>query len=100
MDKLEELKQAVHYEEVIEKLLKAAFESPELLEGLAALEHIQWNTWSLELEAKEQLSPERVERWKKYQVPYAKLSEEVKEFDREWARKVIDILKKHLGVSE
>ena len=67
----------------------------ELIEKLAELEHEQWVKWSKELATKEtSLSEERIRRWEQYWVPYSELSEEVKEFDREWARKVLEILEK------
>lgn len=63
-----------------------------LLEKLAELEHEQWIAWSKDIASKEKLSPERLKRWKSLWVPYKELSEEMKEFDREWARKVIEEL--------
>jgi len=71
-----------------------------LLESLAELEHDQWMEWAkgvLESEAEsltEEISKERQERWQKLFVPYADLSEEDKEDDRKYARKVIARLKK------
>lgn len=64
-----------------------------LLERLADLEHEQWMKWSKDIASKESLSEERLARWKACWVPYADLSEEMKEFDREWARKVLALCK-------
>ena len=61
----------------------------ELTEKLAKLEHEQWVAWSKDLAEKEKLSESRIERWKKYWIPYEQLSEDVKEHDRVWARKVL-----------
>ena len=60
-----------------------------LIERLAELEHNQWMAWAKRLMETETLSPERIERWKSCMVPYADLTEEMKEFDREWARKAL-----------
>lgn len=64
----------------------------ELVEALADLEHIQWMEWSKSIASREKLSPERMARWEKLWVPYSELSEESKEQDRVWARKVIAIV--------
>ena len=66
-----------------------------LLEKLAELEHTQWIDWALNLMSQEELSVKRQQRWKKYMVPYEELSEEIKEQDREWAKKTIQILLDH-----
>jgi len=63
-----------------------------LREWLAELEHRQWIEWSKNLAKTENLSEERVKRWKKLWIPYEKLSENDKDFDRVWADKVIEIL--------
>lgn len=63
-----------------------------LLEKLAELEHKQWVAWATSILDTEQISEERANRWAKYFVPYDELSEEVKEYDRIWAREVLDIL--------
>lgn len=60
-----------------------------LLETLAKLEHDQWMEWAQTLMAKEKLSPDRVQRWQKFMLPYEDLPEDVKEFDRVWARKAM-----------
>jgi len=64
----------------------------ELIEKLAALEHEQWTYWASAIEKSENISPERCARWKTSMVPYSELPDEVQEFDRIWARKVIEIL--------
>lgn len=61
----------------------------EMIERLAAIEHEQWMAWAMSLMVSERgLSPERVDRWHSLMVPYEQLSEEMKEHDRKWARKV------------
>lgn len=69
------------------------------LEELAELEHEQWMKWAKalipELESldKEKIQ-KRIKRWKEECFkPYSELTDEMKEFDREWARKVLDIVK-------
>ena len=61
----------------------------DLLETLAEIEHDQWMAWAGKLMETETLSPERIERWKKCMVPYSELTEEMKKFDRDWARKTL-----------
>jgi hypothetical protein len=56
---------------------------------LAAIEHDQWIFWSKAVS--NEVSPERRARWEKLWIPYAELTEEQKEQDREWARKVFAI---------
>ena len=63
---------------------------PDLLERLAELEHEQWVAWSRAVAA--EVSAERRRRWQACWVPYGELPEEVKELDREWARKVLAAL--------
>src|SRR5688572_2952224 len=57
-----------------------------LVEQLAALEHSQWQHWSQKVvERYGCLLPEfMVEKWQKLWVPYEELTDDVKEFDREW----------------
>ena len=71
---------------------KSAAQMPDVLETLAAIEHEQWVAWSKDLAKKEKLTPERVKRWKGLWVPYAKLSEDMKEHDRKWARKALEAM--------
>ena len=67
-------------------------EYKQILEKLAALEHKQWVHWSRAVA--HEVSPERRARWEKYWVPYEELPEDVKEADREWARKVLQLIGK------
>lgn len=62
----------------------------ELIEQLAKLEHDQWMEWSKSVS--KEVSEERLNRWKKLWIPYSKLSEEMKEEDRKYARKVLNLL--------
>jgi hypothetical protein len=62
--------------------------STDLRERIAAIEHEQWEHWSRTV-AEQGLTPERIERWHRYWVPYADLDEPTKDFDREWADKVL-----------
>lgn len=66
-----------------------------LRERLAALEHTQWWQWSKNVAEVEDISEETLERWEGYWVPYEDLSEEVKEHDREWSDRVLEILYDH-----
>lgn len=84
----------------------------ELLERLSELEHIQWQNWSesiakdlnklielcdkfednLNEEEREFINSQkkRLIRWKGMWIPYSELTEELKELDRNYARKVLD----------
>ena len=66
-----------------------------VIEKLAALEHEQWMVCASTLMEKETLSDERREHWTGLMCPYDELSEEMKEIDREYAYKVIDVLREH-----
>lgn len=72
---------------------KSAADVP-LLEALAALEHQQWVEWSKDIAETEDLSDERVDRWEEAWVAYSALSDEEKEKDRVYARKIIKLLEK------
>jgi hypothetical protein len=69
----------------------------ELLEKLAALEHEQWIAWAATLMEKEPtISEDRKWRWRGLMISYGLLTEEVKEHDRKWARKVMEIIRMHI----
>lgn len=65
----------------------------ELIEKLAELEHEQWMVWSQDIASKELLTYKRLERWKRLWIPFQELSEEMKDQDRKWAKKVLEIIK-------
>lgn len=62
------------------------------LEALAALEHEQWMTWAKRIMESEPISQERKDRWAKFMIPYNQLTEDAKNQDRQWARKVLEIV--------
>lgn len=66
-----------------------------LLEELSELEHEQWIKWSKEVCKTENISESRKSRWEKYWIPYNELTDDIKEFDREYARKILDLVKKY-----
>lgn len=66
-----------------------------LVEELAGLEHEQWIAWSQQIARTEAISQERLDRWKKCWVPYSKLTEEMKEHDRIWARRIPEIISRY-----
>ena len=63
-----------------------------LLEKLAELEHEQWMSWSKYLAENEDIQPILLEKWRKNWKPYSTLSEEIKEKDRKWARKIMRMI--------
>jgi len=71
-----------------------AIKSPEMLEKLAELEHEQWIEWSKAIAPEINIGcySEHLKRWNEWWVPYSRLTEEVKEYDRVWARKVLGVL--------
>ena len=82
-----------------------------LIEKLAEVEHEQWMGWSKALakEIAEHLNwlPEdmrielsaRLARWNSMWIPYNELSEKTKEQDRDWARKLLKVIKElNMGV--
>jgi hypothetical protein len=64
----------------------------ELIEKLANLEHEQWCYWTHQLVSAGRIPDWLVKKWKANWVRYADLPEEVKEMDREWARRALAIV--------
>lgn len=63
-----------------------------LIEELAELEHIQWVQWTDYMMTN--YTSKNIERWKRQvKTPYRELSEKEKDSDREWAQKVISIIR-------
>ncbi len=64
----------------------------DLVEALAEIEHEQWMHWSQAVTPK---VPAGVsDSWRKSWVDYGELTEDLKEADRVWARKVVTLLQK------
>lgn len=59
------------------------------VEILAGLEHEQWIEWSRNIAETEDLSPDRIERWGRYWIPYDQLDEPTKDHDRRWSLEAI-----------
>ena len=66
----------------------------DMIEVLAELEHKQWVYWSKTLAKSGEVPVERYTRWKRLWKPYTNLTENEKEQDRIWAKKVLDALLK------
>jgi hypothetical protein len=64
----------------------------ELIEALAELEHAQWLHWSRAVAA--DVGAATRDKWQRSWVDYAELTEDLKEADRVWARKVVALLRK------
>lgn len=81
--------QITDIKELVVSSIKDALEAcrPDI-EKISEIEHEQWIKWTQTLEKTEKLSADRIKRWKEYQVPYEELTEDVKEYDRKWARKI------------
>ena len=78
------------------KIILSENKKKEIIEDLAKLEHKQWEEWSKDISKKEDISQERLDRWKKYWKDYEQLDEDVKDDDREWADKVFKIIDKYM----
>lgn len=63
----------------------------ELMEALAGIEHEQWKHWSQAVA--DHVDPATRARWQHSWKDYADLTEEMKEADRVWARKVVALLR-------
>jgi len=64
-----------------------------LLEKLAEFEHEQWVSWSKNVVDNYEIPDFLLMNWTKNWIPYSELSEEMKEKDRKWARKVLKIVR-------
>ena len=79
------------------KIVKTAkYKKSDLLEELSELEHDQWWAWAKDIAESEKITPARKKRWEEDSFkPYKELTEEQKDMDREWAEKVLKIVKKY-----
>lgn len=75
------------------KLIISENMKKKIVEELAELEHEQWMYWAKDILKTEDITEERAKRWEKESFkPYKNLTEEQKDMDREWARKVLKII--------
>ena len=65
-----------------------------IIEKLADLEHEQWIEWSKNIGGSETISEDRLNRWRNLWKPYSELTDNEKEQDRVYARKVVGLLEK------
>lgn len=72
-------------------------ESNECLEELSELEHKQWLTWTKNLAKNNDIPKWLKQHWFENWIEYRFLTEKIKELDRVWAKKVIDLLHKKIG---
>lgn len=75
------LKDALVNLEAMERLLD--------IERLAHLEHEQWMAWSKTVA--HEVSPERQKRWEALWISYDYLTQQEREQDRIWARKILTV---------
>jgi hypothetical protein len=68
-----------------------------LLEDLAELEHVQWMEWTMILAKTETLEPALLAKWKESWKEYSELPEALKEQDRIYARRVLQIVGRYIG---
>lgn len=66
-----------------------------LLEKLSSIGHEQWMQWAKDILDKENFSSKTRKRWESYFVSYVDLPEDVKDLDRTFAQKSIEIFKKY-----
>lgn len=66
-----------------------------IVEKISSEIHLMWMTWAKEVLKKEKdISKERVNRWEqKCFLSYGELTEEMKELDRKFARRIVKIIK-------
>lgn len=74
-----------------EALEQPAQEPVALLEALSDLEHQQWMKWAQSIIDNEPISEARKKRWLTMMIDYKDLPDNIQEYDREWARKVMAI---------
>jgi hypothetical protein len=79
LDKLEDM----------QRRLKTSQEPVALLEALSDLEHQQWIKWAKSIIDSELISEARKQRWLTMMIDYKDLPDNIQEYDREWARKVM-----------
>ncbi|MEK7780909.1 MAG: hypothetical protein AAB370_05350 [Verrucomicrobiota bacterium] len=63
----------------------------DLVEALAEIEHAQWLHWSQAVASN--VAVPTSDKWQRSWVDYAELTDDLKEADRVWARKVLTLLR-------
>ena len=63
----------------------------ELVEALAEIEHAQWMHWSQSVATNVPVATR--DKWQRSWVDYAELTDDLKEADRVWVRKVLTLLR-------
>lgn len=94
-DKISDIKRQVDsIDQALFQNKEASLKKDDLLEELSDLEHEQWAHWTKYM--LKNLNDKDIEQWKRQiKTKYEDLSEKEKDGDREWANKVLKILKKH-----
>jgi hypothetical protein len=69
----------------------------DLVEALAEIEHEQWMHWSQTVAVN--VPDATRDKWQRSWVNYADLTDELKEADRVWARKVVTLLREQKLIS-
>lgn len=82
------------YVEMLMEMASKKLDDPKLREKLSALEHDQWQFWAKQVSP--EVSAQRRARWKKDFKEYEALPDDVKNDDRKWADKVLDVVRKYL----
>ena len=77
--------------------MNASINADDLVEALAEIEHQQWLHWSKAV-APEVADATRL-KWERCWREYSQLTENVKEADRVWARKVVALLRERQLIS-
>ena len=80
-------------EEPSGKCLTISFNEDDLIESLAELEHKQWVHWTRYM-LDNHLDVSHIARWRRQtNTPYSELSEQEKESDRAWAKKILEVIR-------
>ncbi len=62
---------------------------------VAKFMHDVWCEWSKTIAKEEQLSPDRMKRWKSQWIPFDQLDKETQEKDRKYADRLLEVLKRY-----
>ena len=65
-----------------------------VVQSISDIKHTQWMSWAKTISEQEPISKERLE---KYFIDYDKLPEEIKEYDRKWAFKCLEVISTNIS---